>query len=220
MKIKNFTRSILGTMVFGLLINIISVQASGDMSHSMKKMKSSHKMKPPFGQSEDVMFSQKLWNKLLQERLVGPNSIKTNPYKGQHPHGAILETIMSDISIGEEHGDVFIKKNYGGKGISRTKVKANRSKWLKAVTVMFRRYEGYDPEDKNFFWVKYKPDGSLHTNKMKMKLAGKVAKGKPMGCIACHKAAPGKDFLFIEDIKTKRKSPKDESQMPEWLRTN
>jgi len=29
-----------------------------------------------------------------------------------------------------------------------------------------------------------------------MKLAGKVAKGKPVGCIACHTAAPSGNFVF------------------------
>ena len=30
-------------------------------------------------------------------------------------------------------------------------------------------------------------------------LAGKVAKGKPKGCIACHSAAPGGDFMFLRN---------------------
>jgi len=32
-----------------------------------------------------------------------------------------------------------------------------------------------------------------------MKLAGRVAKGAPTGCIACHKAAPGGDYIFNHD---------------------
>ena len=32
-----------------------------------------------------------------------------------------------------------------------------------------------------------------------MSLAGRVAKGMPAGCIACHSNAGGGDFLFIND---------------------
>ena len=71
-----------------------------------------------------------------------------------------------------------------------------RNTWLKAVTVMFKRENGYDADNQNWFWAKYKPNGSLHSNPKKMLLAGRVAKGKPAGCISCHRAAPGGDYLF------------------------
>lgn len=71
-------------------------------------------------------------------------------------------------------------------------------KYLKAVTVMLKR-PGYDAETKDWFWVKYKADGSIDTNPKGMKLAGKVAKGKPKGCIACHTAAPGGDMVFTSN---------------------
>lgn len=61
------------------------------------------------------------------------------------------------------------------------------------------RVKGYDPENKNWFWAKFKPDGTLHTNPKKMKLAGKVAKGMNKGCIACHRSAPGGDYVFNSD---------------------
>jgi hypothetical protein len=72
------------------------------------------------------------------------------------------------------------------------------AKYLKAVTVMLKR-PGYDPETMDWFWAKYKADGSLDTNPAGMMLAGKVAKGKPKGCIACHTAAPGGDMMFLHD---------------------
>ncbi len=77
---------------------------------------------------------------------------------------------------------------------------AKRSKLYKgqvgAVTVMFKREAGYDPENKDWFWVKYKPDGTLHINPKGMALAGRVAKGMDQGCIACHKAVAAKDYIF------------------------
>ena len=45
---------------------------------------------------------------------------------------------------------------------------------------MFKREKGDDPEGKNGFRVKYKPDGQLFVNPKGMKFAGRrVAKGKP-----------------------------------------
>ena len=52
----------------------------------------------------------------------------------------------------------------------------NRLKHLGAVTVMFRREAGYDAQNKNWFWAKYLPDGSLDKNPNGMQLAGRVAK--------------------------------------------
>jgi hypothetical protein len=61
---------------------------------------------------------------------------------------------------------------------------------------MFRREAGYDPDNNDWFWVKYTPDGGLHTNPKGMKLAGRVAKGMPQGCLACHGARKGTDYQF------------------------
>ena len=68
---------------------------------------------------------------------------------------------------------------------------------LAAVTVMFRREDGYDPDNANWFWAKYLPDGSLDTNPAGMALAGRVAKGADQGCIACHAAE--EDYLYTTD---------------------
>jgi hypothetical protein len=149
----------------------------------------------PFGGPDDVKYSQALWKALVKAKLAGAGSIKGTPYTGQHPHGAILDTLDSTIKVKGTTGAVIIKRNYGGPGVSKQAVADNPDKFLKAVTVMFKR-AGYDPDDKDWFWVKFKPDGSLHVNPKNMKLAGMVAKGKPKGCIACHKAAPGGDFVF------------------------
>ncbi len=35
-----------------------------------------------------------------------------------------------------------------------------------------------------------------------MKLAGRVAKGKPKGCIACHRGAAGGDYVYTHDRYT------------------
>ena len=74
-------------------------------------------------------------------------------------------------------------------------VQENGVEHLAAITVMFKREDGYDAENKNWFWAKYLPDGSLDKNPKGMQLAGRVAKGNASGgCIACHSAEA--DYLY------------------------
>ncbi len=155
-------------------------------------------MGPPFGGADDVAYAHDLWNAMQRRHLVGPGAIMSAPYTGTHPHGAILDTVDARVQVRSDEGPVIIKRNYRGKDVSKSNVANNPGKYLKAVTVMFKR-PGYDPEDRDWFWVKYAPDGSILKNPKGMTLAGRVAKGKPMGCIACHKGAPGGDMVFNHD---------------------
>ena len=152
----------------------------------------------PFGGPEDVEYSKVLWQALDDFNFAGSNATTTVPYDGQHPHGAVLETLGGTIKVGDNVGSVIVKRNYGGEGVSKAAVANDRAKYLKAVTVMFKR-DGYDPDNADWFWVKYLPDGSLDKNPAGMQLAGRVAKGMDKGCIACHQAAPGGDYVFNDD---------------------
>ncbi len=152
----------------------------------------------PFGGDADVKYANDLWTSMVNESYVGDGAIKSRPYTGQHPHGAILDTIEGPININGKLHNIIIKRNYGGPGVSKDAVANNPAKWLKAVTVMLKR-PGYDPDNKDWFWVKFKASGEVDSNPKGMKLAGMVAKGKPQGCIACHTAAPGGDMIFIHD---------------------
>jgi len=157
----------------------------------------------PMGSSTDQKDAANLWAALQQDNLVGQHMVRARVYPGTPPHGKILETLHKNITLDGHTGIAIIKRNYGGPGVSVNAVKANPDKYLKAVTVMFKREAGYDPEDKNWFWAKYKPNGSLHVKEkmgMDIHLAGRVAKGKGEGCISCHKGAPGGDFIFAQDI--------------------
>jgi hypothetical protein len=64
---------------------------------------------------------------------------------------------------------------------------------------MFRREAGYDEDNQNWFWAKFLPDGTLDKNPKGMMLAGQVAKGADVGCIACHSNAGGDDYVFTAD---------------------
>jgi len=153
----------------------------------------------PFGGPDDLAYAAKLWKSLSNAGFVGVDAtIMSAPYTGTHPHGAILDTIDATATVDGYTGVVIIKRNYGGKGVSKAAVANDPLRYLKAITVMFKR-KGYDPEDKDWFWVKFAPNGSVLKNPKGMSLAGRVAKGMNKGCIACHKAAPGGDMVYNHD---------------------
>lgn len=163
-------------MLFGCQRSIVS---SGDKS----------KMVSPFGSAEDIAYSKALWKKLEKK---GFNSIPATLYVGGPPHGPVREVLEGKI----DGKTVIVKRNYGGDGVSIEAVKADRAKFLKAVTVMARREKGYDSDNNDWFWVKYKPNGDLHVHPGKKLLAGRIAKGMDKGCIACHKSASGTNMVF------------------------
>ncbi len=152
-----------------------------------------------FADPDSIAYSKQLWAAMTQANLAGADAITSRPYAGTHPHGAVLDTIEGTVSVGGHAGRVIAKRNYGGEGVTVASVMNNPRKNLGAVTVMFKREAGYDSDNKDWFWAKFKADGSLHKNPKGMLLAGRVAKGKPAGCIACHKAAPGGDLVFTSD---------------------
>ncbi|NOX14781.1 MAG: hypothetical protein GXP61_01895 [Epsilonproteobacteria bacterium] len=145
-------------------------------------------MMPPFGSGDDISYAKSLWQKM---EAKGLNSTPANLYVGGPPHGKVREIVESTI----DGNRVIIKRNYRGKDMTVAKVAANRAKYLVSVTVMLKR-KGFDPQDADWFWVKYTPNGTIMKNKKKMSLAGKIAKGKPIGCIACHAGAPKGSFVF------------------------
>ena len=109
---------------------------------------------------------------------------KDKLYKGKHPHGALLTTYVNDVALNGINnkigtltdGAIIVKENY------------MPDKILGAVTVMYR-VKGYDPEAGDWFWAKYKADGSIEKE-------GKVA-----GCIGCHTASIGNDWIFTGPVK-------------------
>lgn len=152
-----------------------------------------------FGGDEDAAFAERLWRELAAARLVGPNAVTSRPYEGVEPHGAILVTLQVDLTVGDHTGAVIIKNNYMGESVSVSSVADNPDLNLAAVTVMFRRAVGYDNENLDWFWAKYSADGSLQTNPQGLRLAGRIGKNPQDACIACHKFAPGDDYVFLND---------------------
>ena len=155
----------------------------------------------PFGNQADQDYAGLLWEVMQSERLVGERMMRSFPYEGVDPHGMMLETFYTDATVDGHAGELIVKRNYGPEGVSIDEVLSDPGTHLGAVTVMFRREEGYDPENQDWFWAKYLPDGTLDKNPKGMQLAGRVAKGADQGCIACHSGAPGEDYVFTTDAK-------------------
>lgn len=177
-----------------------------DAAHHLAE-NSAKETKPPFSGQANKAYGDALWSALKDAKLVGDSAITSHPYKGNAPHGATLDYLETDLTLEGHTGVVLVKKNYRSdnlEGDALNKAVLNDpKKHLASITVMYKRESGYDPDNQNWFWAKYLPDGSYDKNPKGMDLVGRVAKGAPQGCIACHKAAPGGDMVFTHDRLSK-----------------
>ena len=152
-----------------------------------------------YGSDADVAFATQLWAAMVEADLVGEGAVTSRPYEGTEPHGAILVTLQGELTVDGHTGALIIKNNYIGEDVSVSSVADNPDLNLDAVTVMYRRAAGYDRDNLDWFWVKYSADGSLQTNPDGVELAGRIGKNPADACIACHKFAPGDDYVFLND---------------------
>ena len=152
----------------------------------------------PFGTDADADYAADLWAVMEELKLAGDDMLRSYPYEGVAPHGMMLETLYTTATVDGHSGDLVVKRNYGPEGVSVDEVLNDPDTHLAAITVMYRREAGFDPDNADWYWVKYLPDGSLDMNPNGVRLAGRVAKGMDAGCIACHTGA-GDDMLFTTD---------------------
>ena len=151
-----------------------------------------------FGAKEDVAFADMLW-KAMKGYETWP--MKSEFYTGVSPHGQVLRLYYNLVNVDGKPYHVIVKDNFGGEGATLKAVSKSPENYLAAVTVMVQREAGYDPDNNNWFWVKYKADGTIDKNPKGMALAGRVAKGMDAGCIACHANAKDNDHFFANDKK-------------------
>ena len=162
----------------------------------------------PAGTPADIDYAQQLWSVLAQERMAGPHAEPLKPFIGAaRPHGWVLEVDSRSIQVGGHRGFVVVKKNYRGDQLTVAAVEQNRRRYLASISVMFKREPGYDPDNQDWFWAQYRPDGRLFSKAMmgmKVAMAGRLMKGatpeKNRGCIYCHRSAGGGDYIFYPDI--------------------
>jgi hypothetical protein len=141
---------------------------------------------------DDAAFAAQIWEQLLAQRLVGPESIGAVPYPRQgEAHGSLLVSLLSTITVGETEGQVIVKRSYAGEDATRDNIIANPADNVANITVMFKR-EGYDPENADWFWAMYMPDGTLG------EMEGMPVAGRVEMCTSCHVEAQGGDYLFLQ----------------------
>jgi hypothetical protein len=140
--------------------------------------------------SADLQHARELWTQMAgYETWAEPEGFE-GWQEGKSPHGAVLRYYLNEIAQDDltADGAVLVKENYSEESKDA----------LMSVTVMEKR-EGYAPETGNWFYVKYGPEGEVLANPKGKKLAGLVGKGGAKGCIPCHGAAAGDDYLFMND---------------------
>lgn len=139
----------------------------------------------------DGEFEKQFWNYLTANNYKNwaPAPKQDGDYyDGRSPHGVYLKMYLNRTAIASPkelpNGSVIVKENYG------------IDKSLKAITVMYKS-SGYNPKGKDWYWVKYNPDGTV--------ARGPAEDGSPMlagaakGCMDCHGGADDDDYAFFND---------------------
>ncbi len=78
--------------------------------------------KAPYGDANSKRYAAELLRALEYRGLVGPSGVYAKPYRGRHPHGAVLDTIEGPLTVGGRADVVIIKRNYGGADVSTAAV--------------------------------------------------------------------------------------------------
>jgi hypothetical protein len=152
---------------------------------------------PAYGGAADFTFAVTIWPQLAG---YGNWIMRSDYFPGKSPHGNIVRVYYNMVTLNGVPYHVILKENFsGGDAATPALVAKDPAKYPKTITAMIERERGYDPENRNWFWVKYNADGTLVTDEKGRPIAGRVAKGETVGCIACHANAKGKDYLFTND---------------------
>lgn len=136
-------------------------------------------------------FEAQFWNYLRQVhyRNWAPAAGQDGEfYPGKSPHGAHLKMYLNRIAVANPKelpvNSIIIKENY------------DKAKKLESITVMYR-VPKFDPDHNDWYWVKYKPNGTVATTSAKD--GGKPLAGRVKSCIDCHSTAKGGDYFFAND---------------------
>lgn len=141
------------------------------------------------GDANRAEFAKEFWS-YMQAQKYSQNWQRlpagaTGFTEGKSPHGAFLKSYANKIMLQDPKNpamkSIVVKENY------------DADQNLVAITPMYKAAEDYDEEHGNWYYAKFKPDGSL------FEMDGKPITGKVEGCINCHSSAPGNDYLFTND---------------------
>ena len=151
-------------------------------------------------------FQQAFW-KFLTKKESPYTKWKEFPGKegfqeGKTPHGAFTKTFINKAAAESlkdfAFGSILVTENYG-----------DDQKTLKDLTIMYR-VKGTDPQHRDWYWLKYLPNGAIaltSEKEGKKPIAGKVA-----SCIDCHAKAAGGDLVYSNDPKPEAAEPEAETE--------
>ena len=158
---------------------------------------------PEFGQEEDFEYARKLWKRLEEKNLVGHNMIRSRPYHGSAKmnHGTIQTLLESKVKMNGHEGTVVVLHNYETPTPEHLgDIFINPNKYLMAVSVMYKREQGFDEENADWFWALYNNNGMVYRKMTNgLGLVGRAEKytnGANTGCIGCHLVGGGADLRF------------------------
>ena len=107
---------------------------------------------PPFGSRVDLDAAASLWKSMMGYKSWSPYPGLAGWQDGNSPHGKVLRYYVNSTAARDPmaNGAIIIKENYGARSTGS----------LMAVTVM-KKVPGYDPENEDWFWVKFDPSGTV-----------------------------------------------------------
>lgn len=150
-----------------------------------------------FGGPEDLARAEAAWTELEAARLVGDQAITTPLLEAREPVGRWIEVLGASIEVQGVARQAFVKRLYAD--VDEAQIDADRGRHLVHSVVMVQAERGYNPQGDDWFFVRYGPAGAVLAGPDGRLDAGRLHMGSDIGCMACHRAAPGGDFVFTTD---------------------
>ncbi len=150
-----------------------------------------------FGGPLDIARAEATWTELEAARLVGEQAITTPLLVAREPVGRLIEVLGAAIEVLGVPRRAFVKRLYAD--VDEAQIDADRGRHLIHSVVMVQAERGYNPQGDDWFFVRYGPAGAILPGPDGRLDAGRLHMDSDIGCMACHRAAPGGDFVFTTD---------------------
>lgn len=141
-----------------------------------------------YGAAADRDFARALWQALDAAHLVGRGAIRSHRFPGALGHGESLERIDGMLRVHNRMSPAIVLNDFA--------TSSNAAQTPHTIDVIYRR-TGYDAARNDWFWARFDARGALQHGADGRALAGRI--DGPQGCIGCHGAAPGADWVFAHD---------------------
>lgn len=177
------------TLLLILLMAVMPAKAQQKQDTESRQEQPAEGDQATSSDTDSAEFYRKFWQYMqkqkYQERWARMPAGTGGFTEGKSPHGVFLKVYANETAANSPRElpakSVLIKENY------------DKDKKLIAITPMYNVGNNYHPEHGNWFWAKYKPDGSIFESE------GKKLSGRVQGCIDCHESAGGDDYVFTND---------------------